>query len=254
MSQFEAAQPIAAPTPSLPTGRDVLIAAGIFIALLVVMIVGVWLFQPPGHNLGDSDPERLGLVLALLLAQNAAILFAVWVAVRRNGRNAAVVLGIGGITGKRLIVALIAGAVIGPLLSFGISLLQSALGQAQHTPGVDVLAPAGFTWVGYAGMLVVGGIVAPFAEEVMFRGLLFGWLRRRMRPWLAALASAIPFGLAHIQPEHIVYAIGAGFLLALVYQRLGSLWASVAAHVAINALAISYVYISLYYGVPMNQL
>ena len=71
----------------------------------------------------------------------------------------------------------------------------------------------------------------------MARGTTGSPAANRLPVSLAALLSAIPFGIAHIQPEHILYAAAVGFLLALLYQRFRSLWASIAAHMAINLLA-----------------
>lgn len=41
------------------------------------------------------------------------------------------------------------------------------------------------------------GLVVPVAEEVLFRGLVYGLLRRRFSLWPAALLSALAFGLPH---------------------------------------------------------
>lgn len=244
--------PASSTDEAAPGGKDVIVAITVTIGLIVIMILAAIAIHPPGMNAGDQPTDRLALTASLLALQNAALLAGVVVAAR--GRSLTQLLGLRRLSLRRWLLAFAAGLVIGPVLSFGISLLQSLLGQPPHTPGISLLAPAGFSWTALAVMLLLGGIVAPIAEETLFRGMLFGWLRRRMRLWLAALLSAIPFGIAHIQPEHVLYATGVGFLLALLYQRFRSLWASIAAHMAINLLAISYVYYALAQGVPLSKI
>ena len=79
--------------------------------------------------------------------------------------------------------------------------------------------------------LVVGVVVAPVLEEVVFRGLLFATLRRRLAWPAAAAASALVFALAHGYG-----AVGAtdvflsGVLWAWAYERTGSLLPGMAAH------------------------
>ncbi len=224
------------------------VAAGLIVAVIIATVI----IHPPGMKAGDPAADRLALTGILLTLQNAALLLGVVAATR--GRSLSHFLGLRRLALWQWALALAAGLIIGPVLSFGIGLLQALLGQPPHTPGASLLAPAGFSWTALAMMLFLGGVIAPFAEEALFRGVIFGWLRQRVRLWLAALLSAIPFGVAHIQPEHILYATGVGFLLALLYQRFRSLWASIAAHMAINLLAISYLYYTLAQGIPLSKI
>jgi membrane protease YdiL (CAAX protease family) len=84
-------------------------------------------------------------------------------------------------------------------------------------------------------------IVAPIAEEIFFRGMLFGGLRRRLATIPSAAISAIVFGALHATT-----GIGAvpplaifGFMLALLYERTGSLVPGMIAHALNNALALA---------------
>ncbi len=88
------------------------------------------------------------------------------------------------------------------------------------------------------GLLVIlaGGLAIPFAEELFFRGMIFSWLRQRMGLWAAALLSGLVFGLFHLYPPTAVSAFVLGVVLALVYERSGSLWPAVAIHAVNNTL------------------
>lgn len=81
------------------------------------------------------------------------------------------------------------------------------------------------------------GLLAPFAEELFFRGLLFGWLRR-WGFWLAALASAGLFGLAHGVNVVLPASFALGLLNAIAYERSGSIWPAVVSHATFNATSL----------------
>jgi membrane protease YdiL (CAAX protease family) len=82
-------------------------------------------------------------------------------------------------------------------------------------------------------------IVAPLAEEILFRGFLFAGLRQRLNLPAAALLSSLVFGSAHLGLA--VWSIAAvavmGAFFAYLYERTGSLWPSVVAHTLHNLLA-----------------
>jgi uncharacterized protein len=92
-------------------------------------------------------------------------------------------------------------------------------------------------------------VIAPMAEELFFRGFLFGALRRwRVRvaghelgPWLAAVVVGILFGLAHTgsaSPQYLVPLGFLGFVLCLIRWRTGSLYPCMALHAFNNSLAL----------------
>lgn len=85
----------------------------------------------------------------------------------------------------------------------------------------------------YAPLLIV--FIAPFTEEVVFRGLIYTRLKRAMPRALALLLSSLLFGLMHGQALWIAYAFALGALLCLIFDRCKTLWASVLFHAAFNA-------------------
>jgi membrane protease YdiL (CAAX protease family)/uncharacterized RDD family membrane protein YckC len=84
-------------------------------------------------------------------------------------------------------------------------------------------------------------VAAPIAEEIFFRGMLFGGLRRRLPTLLAAAISALVFGALHAATgiTAVPPLIAFGFVLALLYERTGSLTPCIAAHALNNALALA---------------
>jgi len=79
-------------------------------------------------------------------------------------------------------------------------------------------------------------LLGPFAEEIVFRGVLFRTLRARMPLALAIVLSAAAFALLHPY-RAAIYQVGlVGVLSAWVYHRTGSLWPSIVAHAAWNTM------------------
>ena len=83
-------------------------------------------------------------------------------------------------------------------------------------------------------------IAAPISEEVCFRGMLFGGLRERLPMWAAALISAALFGLLHATTgiSAVPPLIAFGFLLALLYERTGSILPGILLHMLNNSVAL----------------
>ena len=83
-------------------------------------------------------------------------------------------------------------------------------------------------------------VAAPISEEVCFRGMLFGGLREKLPRLGAALLSALIFGGLHAitgisaVPPLILF----GFLLALLYEKTGSIVPGIILHMLNNSVAL----------------
>lgn len=77
-------------------------------------------------------------------------------------------------------------------------------------------------------------VAAPLAEELLFRGVLLGWLSEKMGSAEAIVVSGILFAMAHTNwPDQLPLAfLGVG--LGLAYRRTASIWAPIAMHCAFN--------------------
>ena len=89
-----------------------------------------------------------------------------------------------------------------------------------------------------AAVVFMAVILAPVAEEVIFRGYFYGIIRRYGGRIPALLTSSLLFAAIHV---HLPSLLGLGILaiiLCLLYERTGSLWASITMHAAFNASTI----------------
>jgi uncharacterized protein len=96
----------------------------------------------------------------------------------------------------------------------------------------------GFGAVPVQVLLIV--VAAPISEEVCFRGMLFGGLRRRLPRLAAALVSALVFGALHATTgiSAVPPLIGFGFILALLYEKTGSIVPGIVLHMLNNSVAL----------------
>jgi hypothetical protein len=81
-------------------------------------------------------------------------------------------------------------------------------------------------------------LFAPVLEEIVFRGLLYGTLRRRLGWPVAAVLSAAVFAAAHgygVAGFGSVFA--SGVMWAVAYEKTGSVLPGMAAHAANNVSA-----------------
>lgn len=116
------------------------------------------------------------------------------------------------------------------------------LSAGQLTAGL--IAPDGFSWFGLLGGVVLIGFLAPAGEELFFRGLIYRWLRDQWGPASAAPVSALLFAGAHFYyplPHMLLVAL-LGLVLAIAYERSGSLWIPIGIHAAQNTTVVILIY------------
>ncbi len=77
---------------------------------------------------------------------------------------------------------------------------------------------------------ITGGLVAPVAEEIFFRGILYGYMRRFSIP-LAVAMTTLVFALCHARNAGIpLFQIVGGLVFALAFERSKSIAAPVIIH------------------------
>ena len=80
-------------------------------------------------------------------------------------------------------------------------------------------------------------VIAPVAEEILFRGYLFNKLRKYVPVWAAILATSILFGFIHGAWNLAIDTFALSVVLCWLRLNTGSLWASMLLHMTKNAIA-----------------
>ena len=86
----------------------------------------------------------------------------------------------------------------------------------------------------YASALVIELI----GSELVFRGIVFGNMRKIMNVPQAVFLSALLFGLIHFNIVQFVYAFLLGLVLAAFMYKSGHVYAAMIGHITANAFAV----------------
>lgn len=87
---------------------------------------------------------------------------------------------------------------------------------------------------------VLSLIVAPFAEELLFRGVLLDVIARK-HPIVGLFVSSFVFAFFHGTLLHMYAGFIMGFLFGLIYLQTGRLFLSMVAHMFNNALTLFFI-------------
>jgi len=160
------------------------------------------------------------------------------------------------------------GLVIAPRALQGVRLLPASGGLRQLLLGLGLVVPA---WIAAAVLGLAGGwlleavgitpppqvaeqaiasvdpmvvllafvLVAPVAEEIFFRGVVFSAWEREYGPRRALLGSAALFAVIHVEISALLPIFGLGLILGELYRRTHSLLAVIGLHAGFNAVSVS---------------
>lgn len=93
-------------------------------------------------------------------------------------------------------------------------------------------------WKERLALIIMAVIVAPIAEEFLFRGYLYGVLRHFAGRLPAILLTSLLFAAVHLHAPSFLGLALLAVILSLLYEQTGSLWANICVHATFNALSI----------------
>jgi len=82
-------------------------------------------------------------------------------------------------------------------------------------------------------------VIAPIAEELAFRGVIYAGLRKSGRILAAIILQALLFGLMHLNFNQMSYAIVIGIAWGILDEVTGSLWPGLIGHFMINLMGVA---------------
>lgn len=196
--------------------------------------------EPGARAAGDIEALSAARIGAYFLAfQSAMVLGALFSAggLKRAGYAGDVLPMAWPRGGSRSIVLAVLGLLgLAIVAGLAIYLIDKQALAADLRPFAD-LARSRNWWV----LLLAAGAGAPFAEELMFRGMLFSGLRRSPLGFSgAALISTLFWTSLHA--TYSPYGLGLLVLIGLYFcwlrETSGSLWPPIAAHAVYNSLIV----------------
>jgi hypothetical protein len=87
-------------------------------------------------------------------------------------------------------------------------------------------------------------VIAPISEELLFRGFLYGKLKKYMPIWIAVIATSVLFGFVHGAWNLAFDTFALSVILCILRELTGSIWASVLLHMVKNAVAFYILFIN----------
>lgn len=113
--------------------------------------------------------------------------------------------------------------------------LLQAVGLTEEAGPVDSFIKRGDPTV----ILIAFLLVAPVAEEIFFRGVVYNAWERERGPWVAVIGSAALFAAIHTSLFALVPIFALGVALALLYRSTRSLAATMALHAGFNTISVA---------------
>ena len=128
--------------------------------------------------------------------------------------------------------------ILGGCVALAVNILFSLIGFTGSSEVYEQVAQKQFALPLWAGIILYG-IVSPFAEEIVFRGIVYNRMHRQYGKWIAIIGSALLFGLYHGNIVQALYGFMLGLLIAVLYEK----YASFAVPVIIHSAANVFVYV-----------
>jgi membrane protease YdiL (CAAX protease family) len=224
-------------------GKEKVVKRSIHVRLAAAVVVWYLLAVVPSRLIdtcrdGTCDSAREMLATALLPLLAIVFTVGVEMAAQREGLTAALKrLGVSRFNGKSVWLAML---ITSPLILF--------------FPAVAAMTSEPLTLVSYWPWLVVSiALTNGISEETMFRGLIFGHMRKTRTFWRAALISTAYFAGVHVPliafngwligGISILVAVPTSFLFAYLYEQGdNTIWGSAVAHTIINTMGMLFLF------------
>lgn len=209
----------------------------IVLGLTLLGTVGLYHLQGAPTVLPPQPPAILATLATDLFY--VAILAGVWMLVVRRYAVGWETLGLR-LPGRDALAPLLLLAVVltvgSVALLAGQLWLLGSLGFTAHLSGLTSVPAASDPL--FVVTLVGSLALTPIAEEVLFRGVLYQSLRKRLGVVCGTAGSALLFAVAHTRPGMIPEFLLLGIVLALAFERTRSLYPSMLLHAAYNGAIV----------------
>ena len=216
-----------------------------FVVAQLFSILVVSAFEFIGFDLGSMNQSLLVLILSAF-AYIFMILFVIGIPwLIKKIPTSLKDIGITRLPSWTDILLSPAGLIIYVLISVLLSILFATvfpsidLNQAQET-GFDNLSRNYEYYLAFIALVVL----APVAEELIFRGYLYGKLKKYVPIWVAMIMTSIVFGAVHGAWNLAIDTFALSVIMCLLREITGNIWSSILLHMIKNGIAYYFLFIN----------
>jgi len=223
------------------------------IACLCLGIVTVGLLHKLGVT-GFKHDESFGNILVGTLCFQGATWPLILIFLRQHGVGWREAFGFRGPKLKHALLAavgfiIVVLPVVLLLQAASIHALEKLGWPVEDQAAVKLVTDANSPWTtAYLGVFAI--VIAPVAEEFIFRGMLFPFVKQLGRPKLAWIGVSFLFALIHADKAIFIPLFALALALTWLYEKTDNLLAPITAHALFNAANL----IFLHYEQQINQL
>lgn len=229
-------------------GRALLLLLWVLVGYILAqaVVIGIiWLLTRLGISFAQVDDAILNVVLvaAVYLLSLIIVLSVPWLLRRRQTNKQE--LGLQRLLNWKDIALAPAGFVVYMVGSVVLLAMATAL-----VPSLDVdqVQQNGFEGITqqyqYILAFVTLVVIAPLAEEVLFRGYLYGKIRTKIPLWAAIVLVSVLFAAIHGQWNVAIDVFALSVVLCILRELTGSIWSGILLHMLKNGVAFYFLFIN----------
>jgi len=209
-----------------------------FLLMVFFLYLGLTLGAFAQHFAGKSDGENptLRTVIATLSFQGAALVF-IWRLLREYQISWSEAFGFRMNKKYALLFGVVIACVFFPigegLQVVAAKILSQFGGKPELQPAVQALKDTA-TWLDRLVLAGVAIVLAPVAEESLFRGVLYPAIKQAGYPRLALWGTSLIFAVIHVNVATLLPLFVLAVVLAVLYEKTGNLLAPILAHGLFN--------------------
>jgi len=220
--------------------------------LLISVYAGVALSGAAQRLAGSSGGPMTvqGMMVSALSFQGAAIPL-LWLFVRQHGWSPVQAFGLARDKRRALLSGATAALAIIPIaigLQFGITMIAEFLNLKLPAQNAVLILRLADSWTDRIALGVVTVILAPIAEEGLFRGVFYTAIKHFGFPQAALWITSAVFALIHFNTLIFVPLLVLAVVLAKLYERTGNLLSCIACHATFNLFNYVMLFVSSDFG------
>lgn len=206
--------------------------------LFICAYAGLALSGAAQRSGGSPGPQMtvLGMAVNALSFQGAGILL-IWLFVRQHGMGLGEAFGLNLNRRHSVLMGATAAFAFMPValgLQFGISMIAKSLDFDLPTQDAVLILRLADSWTDRITLGFVAIVLAPLAEEGLFRGIIYPAIKSFGYPQAAMWVTSAVFALIHFNTLIFIPLLVLAVVLVKLYERTGNLLSCVACHATFN--------------------